>query len=154
MGTQQLLLIVLGVIIVGVAIAVGITIFNNQAYNANQQAVASELNTYGSMVLQWWKTPESQGGAGKVDANLDVDEMAKAIGFIQTGNTLSTDTGSFTIIDADAAEAVQITGTGNEKKGNNYPFVTATVNLISGKITAEIGTTTVAPVDPDPPAGT
>jgi type II secretory pathway component PulF len=29
MGTQQLLLIVLGVIIVGVAIAVGITIFNN-----------------------------------------------------------------------------------------------------------------------------
>ncbi len=31
MGTQQLLLIVLGVIIVGVAIAVGITIFNNQA---------------------------------------------------------------------------------------------------------------------------
>ena len=52
MGTQQLLLIVLGVIIVGIAIAVGITIFNNQAYNANQQAVSQELNTLGSQIIQ------------------------------------------------------------------------------------------------------
>jgi len=64
MGTQQLLLIVLGVIIVGIAIAVGITIFNNQSYNSNMQAVASELSHYGSMVIQWWKTPRAQGGAG------------------------------------------------------------------------------------------
>lgn len=64
MGTQQLLLIVLGVIIVGVAIAVGITIFNNQAYNSSQQAVATELNTYATSAMQWWKTPCRPGWFG------------------------------------------------------------------------------------------
>jgi hypothetical protein len=36
MGTQQILLIVLSVIIVGVAIVVGIGMFNRQAYNSKK----------------------------------------------------------------------------------------------------------------------
>jgi hypothetical protein len=143
MGTQQLLLIVLGVIIVGVAIAVGITIFNNQAYNANQQAVAQELTTYGTMVLQWWKTPEVQGGKGKkaLVAGDDV-KIRKWCGFPVATTALETESGKYAITAVTVADTtVTIIGVGDEKKtGPLYPRVTATVKLPTSKITSVIGT--------------
>ena len=53
MGTQHLLLLVLGVIIVSIAIYEGNTIFKNQAYNANANALTSETTNYASSVLQY-----------------------------------------------------------------------------------------------------
>lgn len=137
MGTQQLLLIVLGVIIVGVAIAVGITIFNTQAYNSNRQAVAAELSTYAHSVLQWWKTPVSQGGAGKEmpDENAE-DAVAVFIGFVDSAGAaadLTTDTGTFSVDEA-IGTTVKLTGEGTEKRGGNFPDLTTTVNLETGEI--------------------
>jgi hypothetical protein len=40
MGQQQLLLIILGVIVVGIAVAVGITMFKDNAVSANRDAVS------------------------------------------------------------------------------------------------------------------
>ena len=70
MGTQQILLIVLSVIIVGVAIAVGITMFSNQAYNSNQTALSGELQHYAAQVVSYYKTPIAQGGCGIIASNL------------------------------------------------------------------------------------
>jgi hypothetical protein len=144
MGTQQLLLIVLGVIIVGVAIAVGITIFNNQAYNANQQAVAQELTTYGTMVLQWWKTPESQGGAGQTmiktgTTAYSADEIATAIGF--NLNPTKTENGQFKVTDLVStvgSETVTLKGLGTEKKTAGSPLITTIVTLPTGSMTVDV----------------
>ena len=65
MGTQQILLIVLSVIIVGAAIAVGIEMFSAQSYSANKSALAADAQVYGTMVIQYYKTPVSLGGAGQ-----------------------------------------------------------------------------------------
>ncbi|NIS38712.1 hypothetical protein GWN26_11755, partial [Candidatus Saccharibacteria bacterium] len=46
MGQQQLLLIVLSVIIVGVAIAVGVNMFQSSAVDANRQAMITDLVNY------------------------------------------------------------------------------------------------------------
>lgn len=54
MGTQQILLIVLSVIIVGAAIAVGIDMFNRQDYTSNRSAAASDVQTYLTQVLQYY----------------------------------------------------------------------------------------------------
>ena len=43
MGQQQLLLIVLGVIIVGIAVVVGISVFTASSSSSNQDAVISDL---------------------------------------------------------------------------------------------------------------
>jgi aldehyde:ferredoxin oxidoreductase len=43
MGQQQLLLIILGVIVVGIAVAVGITMFTDNAISANRDAVTNDL---------------------------------------------------------------------------------------------------------------
>lgn len=143
MGTQQLLLIVLGVIIVGVAIAVGITIFNNQAYNNNRQAVATELNTYGTSAMQWWKTPEAQGGAGRTFVEGDApDDIAQYIGFGADADAVyTTSTGSFKVISVGADTTVVLHGIGTDSKGGKYPLVSSTVDLVSGTIeTDAVGT--------------
>jgi len=136
MGTQQLLLIVLGVIIVGIAIAVGITIFNNQAYNANANALTSETTNYASSVLQYWKTPISQGGAGRDIANMTSAKIATFIGFTGADNTLETENGSFKV--EGGADPVTIYGLGTEKKSCKYPLVTTTVVLDPGTVTSNI----------------
>ena len=46
MGQQQLLLIILGVIVVGIAVAVGITMFSDSAVNANRDAMVNDLVTW------------------------------------------------------------------------------------------------------------
>ena len=143
MGTQQLLLIVLGVIIVGIAIAVGINIFNSQSYNSNQQAVAQELNTYASMVLQWWKTPTSQGGHGQGTlASEDDARIAGWCGFGTAANSvLTTDTGKYTVTSATAGgTTVVLTACGTEQRGGVYPRVTATIDLDASSINSAITT--------------
>lgn len=142
MGTQQLLLIVLGVIIVGIAIAVGITIFNNQAYNANQQAVSQELNTYGTMVVQWWKTPIAQGGAGQEMGTNDEDDVADAIGFIN--NLEKSDNGQFSVT-AVVDTMVTLHGLGTEKRNNAYPLMRARVMLNTGNVEVTPGSGLVIP---------
>ena len=64
MGQQQLLLIVLGVIVVGIAVVVGINLFNANAVSANRDGVVSGLNKLGAMGQQYYKKPTSMGGGG------------------------------------------------------------------------------------------
>lgn len=135
MGTQQLLLIVLGVIIVGIAIAVGITIFNNQAINANANALASEANNYAAQVLQYWKTPIAQGGAGRVPDTMTGANIGVYMG--HTGDTFTSDNGHYTISDAADGE-VTITGIGNEGNDGSRPKFVATITLDPGTISGEL----------------
>ena len=137
MGTQQILLIVLSVIIVGAAIAVGIQMFNAQAYSANKSAIAADAQSFASQIVQYYKTPTSQGGAGgAVTAGMEV-----AIGeFIGWGaaNT-SNDSGEY-IIGAVTAGATTITifGLGNEEKDGKKPAVRTSVRLSDGVISARV----------------
>ncbi len=65
MGQQQLLLIVLGVIVVGIAVVVGINLFNASSIEANRDGVVSDLNNLGAMAVQFYKKPVSMGGGGR-----------------------------------------------------------------------------------------
>lgn len=64
MGQQQLLLIVLGVIIVGIAVVVGINVFTSQAQSSNRDLVVSQLLNYASKAQQYYRKPGSLGGGG------------------------------------------------------------------------------------------
>jgi Tfp pilus assembly protein PilE len=64
MGQQQLLLLVLAVIIVGIAIVVGITMFRAQSASANLDAVTNDLMNLASRAQQYWVRPTSMGGGG------------------------------------------------------------------------------------------
>ncbi|MBI5214580.1 MAG: hypothetical protein HY960_02385 [Ignavibacteriae bacterium] len=62
MGQQQLLLIILGVIIVGVAIQVGIMMFSSQSMKANQDAILMDLTNLAADVYQFKIRPTIMGG--------------------------------------------------------------------------------------------
>ncbi len=64
MGQQQLLLIVLGVIIVGIAIVVGINLFNANAEQSAKDTIVSEATNLGAMAQQYFKKPTALGGGG------------------------------------------------------------------------------------------
>ncbi|MCW8811645.1 MAG: hypothetical protein OQJ93_11125 [Ignavibacteriaceae bacterium] len=64
MGQQQLLLIVLGVIIVGIAVVVGINLFNANAEESAKDGIVSDCTNLGAMAQQYYKKPTSMGGGG------------------------------------------------------------------------------------------
>jgi hypothetical protein len=63
------LLIVLTVILIGVSIAVGIYMFNYQAYTANRQAVIAELDIFRDKAVEYWRLPLTMAGAGHDPSN-------------------------------------------------------------------------------------
>ncbi len=68
MGQQQLLLIILGVIIVGIAIAVGLSLFSAQSIQANKDAIINDLNNIAAHAYQYKIRPKSMaGGEGAYD---------------------------------------------------------------------------------------
>jgi len=64
MGQQQLLLIILGVIIVGIAIAVGLSLFSAQSVASNKDAIINDLSNLAATAYQFRIRPTSMGGGG------------------------------------------------------------------------------------------
>ena len=103
MGQQQLLLIVLGVIVVGIAVVVGINLFNANAVSSNRDGVVSDLNNLGAMAQQFYKKPISMGGGGNTFT-----------GFALPTQLDTTANGSYTAGFVVAAQQVTIVGLGTE----------------------------------------
>ena len=121
MGQQQLLLIVLGVIVVGIAVVVGINLFNANAVSSNRDGVVSDLNNLGAMAQQYYKKPTSMGGGGNTFTSwtlpLELDTTAN---------------GSYTAGLVVGAQSVTIVGLGNEKNSAGLAIQhTATVSPTS-----------------------
>ncbi len=94
MGTQQILMIVVSVIIVGAALFVGIQMFETTATNSQRQQIASDLQNFGAKILEYNKTPTSMGG-GKGAAN-DIDALSYFMGF-EDDHTFQNYNGVYTI---------------------------------------------------------
>jgi hypothetical protein len=121
MGQQQLLLIVLGVIVVGIAVVVGINLFNANAVSSNRDGVVSDLNNLGAMAQQFYKKPVSMGGGGNTFT-----------GFALPTELDSTANGSYTAGFVVAAQSVTIVGYGTENGTNGSKIQhTATVSPTS-----------------------
>ena len=65
MGQQQLLLIVLGTIIVGVAVVVGINMFTTGAVNSERDALILDINTVAASAASYWRKPAALGGGAR-----------------------------------------------------------------------------------------
>lgn len=64
MGQQQLLLIVLGIIVVGIAIVVGINMFSTSAREVNRDLVISVLTSLSTDVQAYYIKETQFGGGG------------------------------------------------------------------------------------------
>jgi len=65
LGQQQLLLVVLGIIIVGVAVFVGIGLFKANAIESKRAIMTNELVNLSAMAQQYYLKPTSLGGGSR-----------------------------------------------------------------------------------------
>jgi hypothetical protein len=65
MGQQQLIMIILGVIIVGIAIAVGISLFFGTSVTSNRDAIVNDMLNIGQYAYRYKLRPEPLGGGGR-----------------------------------------------------------------------------------------
>jgi len=124
MGQQQLLLIVLGVIIVGIAIVVGINLFRASAVDANRNAVIADLNNLAASAQQYYKKPSTLGGGGNSFVG-----VAIPTGLASNAN------GTYTISTAGTATTVVFQGTGTELGDNGTSGVQHRATVTATAIT-------------------
>ncbi|MGH1361923.1 MAG: hypothetical protein ACRBF0_00110 [Calditrichia bacterium] len=142
MGQQQLLLIVLSVIIVGIAVAVGITTFQSNAIEANRQAVISDLVNYASKAQRFFRTPTQLGGGSQNFQNFGLSpiDTANANGtyaFVSTAPSNATPVvGS--IATSGSALTIFIQGSGNETGNDGTNPVKAFARVVADSISTTI----------------
>ncbi len=125
MGTQQILLIVLSVVIVGIAAAVGIQMFSSQSMNANRQSIAADAQQFAAQAITYFKTPVSMGGAGNTSSAFTSANVAAYLGWASGSFTNA----NATYVVSGSGNALVITGTGIEaNSAGNTNVVTATVS--------------------------
>lgn len=142
MGTQQILLIVLSVIIVGAAIAVGIQMFNSQEYSSSRAATTADVQLYMTQVLQYYKMPRSLGGlGGKMRSGITANDVSNFIGW---GGELpmSNDNASFYIVLPEQngpEDIVDIKAICNSSKDGKRPVVHSRIYFPDGRIETKVG---------------
>lgn len=127
MGQQQLLLIILGVIVVGIAVAVGITMFSDSAISANRDALTNDLVNLASRAQQYYRRPVALGGGGNTFSGLTAD----ATGLSRLTNKPSNGNGTYSITVAGSgtgtSASLTIKGIGNELNNGTAVQVQAKV---------------------------
>lgn len=134
MGQQQLLLIVLSVIIVGIAVVVGINMFNDQAASSNLDAVTADLVNLASRAQQHFRRPTAMGGGGGSFALLTAN--AAGLAFLTTQPT--NENGVYTISTAGTATTVSVQGVGTEDGDGDGTNCTATVQVWADSIAVTV----------------
>ena len=99
MGQQQLLLIILGVIIVGIAIAVGISQFSGNSAQSNKDGIMSSLQNIAANAYQYKIRPTTLGGGGN-----------QYTGYTIPSKLVLDDNGNYSVVST-SANSVQLLGT-------------------------------------------
>ena len=126
MGQQQLLLIVLGTIIVGVAVVVGINMFTTGAINSERDALLQDVNNIASAAASYWRKPAALGGGarsfvGVSDVTVLGADSSNANGtFVMSANTGT----QFTLTATGANEGVIIVATVTQQGVSGTPTIT------------------------------
>jgi len=86
MGQQQLLLLVLSTVIVGLATVAGIQAFSENQAQASQDALVQRGTAIASDIQSVAGRPEQMGGVDLSTGSVTGADMAEALGYEKTGN--------------------------------------------------------------------
>lgn len=124
MGTQQLLLIALGVIVVGLMVFTGISVMRAYSESSNREQIIANIYDLGLMAQTYYKKNRTMGGGGRTYTGWSIP--------LQLRNT---PTGTFTA----SVQAVRVNLSCNGKyigkNGRSVVRVTARVDINGIRIT-------------------
>ncbi len=141
MGQQQLLLLVLGIVIVGLAVVVGIQAFGENQKKANSDALVNDAIRIASDAQAWKLKPKAFGGGAELVGAANFSGLTlMQIGYGVAGTTAEPYVnlnGSF-VIDA-GEDGLEITGTNTASENQ---VVVTVVGTAPENITTVVSTTT------------
>ena len=134
MGTQQILIIVLTVIIIGIAVAVGILMFDTQSNNSIRNAISLDLLNLSVQAQAWFRTPSTMNGGGY---SLNASDMNKLVYYLDVESDIPSATvfgpnATFIVTLGSEANEIVISGTSTVKKSI---VGVATIDLTADKNT-------------------
>jgi Tfp pilus assembly protein PilE len=146
MGQQQLLLVILVTIIVGIATVVAINTFGSAADAANIDSVRNDVLAIASSAQGYYMKPAMLGGGGRTFTGLTFNELAfPANGISADGLTAQNENGRYVL--AVAGGGAEFTVTAHPASDAAYVpgAVDANGVLTGGTAAASVGTATVTP---------
>lgn len=102
MGQQQLLLIVLGMVVIGIAVVIGMSLFRAHAINSKRDILINETIDMAAQAIGYYKRTREFGGGGKSFVGWQIPPQVK--------NTIN---GSYEITTVSVDQLV-LTATGTE----------------------------------------
>ena len=131
MGQQQLLLIILSVIVVGIAVAMGIMLFSDNSIDANRDALTNDLTALAARAHQYYRRPACLGGGGNSFAGLTAD----ATGIRKLTNSPKNDNGVYSIAAPGTGTGLsanlELLGVGNELVDGDLVTVRCRVYILT-----------------------
>jgi hypothetical protein len=125
MGQQQLLLLVLGIVIVGLAVVVGIQAFSENQKKANADALVNDAIRIASDAQAWMLKPTAFGGGGNNCATTcdwtALDANFSQLGYATAANVYTNLNGDFEL-----AAGADLVITGSSASNGNQVVVTVT----------------------------
>lgn len=123
MGQQQLLLIVLAMIIVGISLSIAISLFSANAEESTKDTVNTELTNLATISLQYYTTPVTMAGGGRSFTGWQIPSQLK-----------TSMSGTYSIISADDTQLILI---GTPLQTSGYTWSITGIVTMDG-ITTEI----------------
>jgi len=128
MGTQQLLLIVVGVVIVGIMIAVGLFMFRDQAAATARDSISNDLVALATASQKYYRRPSTFGGGGNSFGGLTMNKLTTKPSNANGDYTLSPDPTPA------SATSITIVGVGKELGNNGSSDVMLTMTVMADSI--------------------
>jgi hypothetical protein len=121
MGQQQLLLIIVALIVVGVSVAIASQLFLASAEDSNKDRIAVELTNLAALSLQYYPKPVTMAGGGRSFISWQIPSQLD-----------TTTSGTYTISQANDNQLILI---GSPIQGNGYTWNVRSTITMSGIVT-------------------
>ena len=128
MGSQQLMLIVLGFVLAGVAVAVGVSMFVSQSSATNRDEISNDLIQFAAQAQKYYRRPATLGGGNNSFAGLTLSRVTSKPVNANGTYTLSPDPAP------PSATSVTMTGVGVETGMDAVNRVQLTLTVWSDSI--------------------
>jgi type II secretory pathway pseudopilin PulG len=146
MGQQQLLLVILVTIIVGIATVVAINTFGTAADSANLDAVRQDISQIAAAAQGYYLKPEMLGGGSRAFTGITFNDIAFAANGIDEDGTTAQNENGFYVLSVTDAQTLTVTA----HPASDDAYVPGTVDE-DGVLTVgtDAGETIVGTVEPN-----